>query len=108
MFGVQVQLRHLPLWFLVLALPALPFIRGSYPIFWSSQSIRPLTAFTAIIFIVLSLIWHWRDKGIHVKPLIVGLSRLFWAGNAISTALSTFPLHGIEHLLALILYSMIP
>ncbi len=106
MFGVQVQLRHLPLWFLVLALPALPFIRESYPIFWSSQSIRPLTAFTAIIFIVLSLIWHWRDKVIHASPLVVGLIALFWVIHALSTALSEFPWQGSAHLFEMLLYAM--
>ena len=106
MFGVQVQLRHLPLWFLILALPALPFIRESYSIFWNSQSIRPLTAFTAIIFISLSAIWHWRDKVIHANPLVVGLIALFWGFHALSTALSAIPWQGSAHLLEMLLYAL--
>lgn len=105
-FGVQVQLKHLPLWFLILTLPALPFIRESYPILWNSQSIRPLTAFTAIIFISLSVIWHWRDKVMHASPLVIGLIALFWGFHALSTALSAIPWQGSAHLLEMLLYAV--
>ncbi|WP_276783637.1 O-antigen ligase family protein [Thalassolituus oleivorans] len=104
-FGLVVQPRHLPLWFLVLALPALPFIRESYPVFWSSQSIRPLMAFTALIFISLSILWSWRNKVIYASPLIIGLLGMFLGINALSTALSAIPWQGSAHLMEMLLYA---
>lgn len=104
-FGLVVQLRHLPLWFLVLALPALPFIRESYPVFWSSQTIRPLMASTALIYICMSILWNWRNRVIYASPLIIGLLGMLLGINALSTVLSSIPWQGSAHLMEMLLYA---
>lgn len=104
LFGVNVHLVHLPLWFLVLILPALPFIRENFPFLWNSQSIRPLTAFASILFIALSLIFVLKEYRLYINAGILSLLGLFWGVTALSTALSDIPWQGSAHLMEMLVY----
>ncbi|MES9924280.1 MAG: O-antigen ligase family protein [Candidatus Thiodiazotropha endolucinida] len=93
-FGTNVHSRHLPLWFLTFAIPAIPFIQESYPVFSTSLTVRLLTMGCMFLYIVLSIPELYRTVELKISTKVLALVIAFIIISGLSTLLSDIPWQG--------------
>lgn len=84
----------------------LPFVREAYPFFWTSLTIRPLTVFTALIFITLSLPLLFMQRELKASCWVLALIGLFLTFSGLSTWASAIPWQGTARWLEIGTYAI--
>lgn len=93
LFGIKLDRERLPLWFLMLAIPMLPFIREAYPVFWHSLTVRLITVSCCWLYIMLY--WVTSQNTAHLSKNILTALMAWLAASLASTVTSDIPWQGL-------------